>query len=247
MSTPVISLRDVRKSYRFEGGEFQALKGVSFDVHEGELVALMGPSGSGKSTLMNVLGLLDSFDSGTYLLRGQDVTTLTERERAAARNAHIGFVFQAFNLLPRMSLLENVELPMVYAGVPPRLRRERARELLELVGLADKANNGPNQVSGGQKQRAAIARALALAPALLLADEPTGNLDSRNTRDVLRLLGEVHSRGQTIVMVTHDARVASLADRVVSLLDGQIVDDGEIPTPRLRPRSGAGGVVELRG
>lgn len=225
MSTPVISLRDVRKSYRFEGGEFQALKGVSFDVHEGELVALMGPSGSGKSTLMNVLGLLDSFDSGTYLLRGQDVTTLTERERAAARNAHIGFVFQAFNLLPRMSLLENVELPMVYAGVPPRLRRERARELLELVGLADKANNGPNQVSGGQKQRAAIARALALAPALLLADEPTGNLDSEHGDEVMRLLRRLNDEGTTILMVTHSEANAAVSDRIVSLLDGKIVSD----------------------
>ena len=240
MSTPVISLRDVRKSYRFEGGEFQALKGVSFDVHEGELVALMGPSGSGKSTLMNVLGLLDSFDSGTYLLRGQDVTTLTERERAAARNAHIGFVFQAFNLLPRMSLLENVELPMVYAGVPPRLRRERARELLELVGLADKANNGPNQVSGGQKQRAAIARALALAPALLLADEPTGNLDSRTGEEIMELFRALNEAGSTVVIVTHEPDIAAQTRRAIVLRDSVIESDGAPPAYPAAPRTAAG-------
>lgn len=226
MSAPVIALCDVRKTYRFDGGEFEALKGVSFEVGEGEMVALMGPSGSGKSTLMNVLGLLDSLSSGTYLLRGQDVATLSERERAAARNAHIGFVFQAFNLLPRMSLLENVEMPMLYAGVPPKRRRERARELLELVGLGAKAGNGPNQVSGGQKQRAAIARALALAPALLLADEPTGNLDTRTGEEIMDLFRALNAAGSTVLIVTHELDIAAQTRRVVVLRDGVIESDG---------------------
>lgn len=225
MSEPLLELRDVSKSYRFAGGEFQALKGVSLAVHEGEYVALMGPSGSGKSTLMNVLGLLDRPTGGNYFLRGRDVAGLNERERSEARNVYIGFVFQAFNLLPRLDLFENVELPLVYAGAPGAERKRRALELLELVGLADKRHSRPSQVSGGQKQRAAIARALAMEPALLLADEPTGNLDTVTGNEILGLFADLHAAGSTILLVTHEPDVAEHAQRTVVVRDGLIASD----------------------
>jgi len=222
---PLLELRDVTKAYRFGGGEFLALKGVSLTVREGEYVALMGPSGSGKSTLMNVLGLLDRPTEGHYFLRGRDVAGLAESDRAEARNSYIGFVFQAFNLLPRLDLLENVELPLVYAGRPGPERRRRAVELLELVGLGDKLHSRPTQVSGGQKQRAAIARALTMAPALLLADEPTGNLDTATGNEILDLFGNLHAAGSTIMIVTHEPDVAERAQRTVVVRDGVIASD----------------------
>lgn len=222
---PLLELRGVRKAYKFAGGEFEALRDVSLAVREGEYVALMGPSGSGKSTLMNVLGLLDRPTAGNYFLSGRDVASFGERERAEARNSYIGFVFQAFNLLPRLDLLENVELPLVYAGTSGSQRRRRAAQLLELVGLGDKLHSRPNQVSGGQKQRAAVARALAMDPALLLADEPTGNLDSATGREILDLFDELHAAGSTIIVVTHEPDVAQRAQRVVVVRDGVIASD----------------------
>lgn len=222
---PLLELREVVKAYRFAGGEFRALRGVSLAVREGEYVALMGPSGSGKSTLMNILGLLDRPTSGQYFLGGRDVARLSEHERAEARNSYIGFVFQAFNLLPRLNLLDNVQLPLVYAGVPVAERRERALRLLELVGLADKSASLPSQVSGGQKQRAAIARALAMEPALVLADEPTGNLDTATGAEILDLFEKLHAAGSTIMMVTHEPEVAARAERTVVVRDGAIASD----------------------
>lgn len=235
MSVPVLSLQEVVKSYPFAGGEFLALKGVSFDVHEGDMVALMGPSGSGKSTLMNILGILDRQSAGRYLLRGDDVTALNENERAEARNVYIGFVFQAFHLLPRFSLLENVEVPLLYAGVPPRERRERALSLLERVGLADKHRNTTAQISGGQKQRVAVARALAMNPALLLADEPTGNLDTRTGDEILQLFHDLNGEGSTIVIVTHEPEIAAQAERTIWLRDGLVEsDERQVPIRPLR-------------
>ncbi len=244
MSAPLLELRDVTKAYRFVGGEFLALKGISLTVDEGEYVALVGPSGSGKSTLMNVLGLLDRPTSGSYHLRGRDVATLDERERAEARNSYIGFVFQAFNLLPRLDLLENVELPLAYAGLVGARRRERAAELLDLVGLGDKLHSRPSQVSGGQKQRAAIARALAMSPALLLADEQTGNLDTATGEEILDLFGELHAAGSTIMVVTHEPDVAMRAERTVVVRDGVISSDERHPPrghagPRAAARQGS--------
>ncbi|GGJ70584.1 ABC transporter ATP-binding protein [Deinococcus aquiradiocola] len=235
---PVVSLRDIKRRYEVGETEFMALRGVSLDIHAGEFVALMGPSGSGKTTLMQLIGLLDRPSCGQYLLGGRDVTDLSENERAEARNREIGFVFQAFHLLPRMNLRENVEVPMLYAGVPARERGERALDLLARVGLDSKADNLPSQISGGQKQRVAIARALAGEPCMLLADEPTGNLDSQTSLDVLGLFHELHDEGRTIVMVTHEPDVGAHAGRVVRVCDGLIESDraqtpvrGEQPWP----------------
>ncbi len=221
----VLHVRELRKAYAVGGGTFEALKGVSFDVHPGEMVALMGPSGSGKSTLMNVLGLLDRPTEGRYRLGGRDVADLTENERAEARNERVGFVFQAFHLLPRVSLLENVALGMVYAGVPAAVRRERARILLERVGLGDKAQSQPNNISGGQKQRAAVARALAMDPDLLLADEPTGNLDSQTGHEIMALFHRLNAEGSTVMIVTHEHDIARQTERTLHLLDGELHDD----------------------
>ncbi len=225
MSAPVLSLRDITKAYPSAGEVFWALKGVSFDVDAGEMLALMGPSGSGKSTLMHILGILDRQTGGRYLLNGDDVTDLREDVRAEARNRAIGFVFQAFHLLPRASLLENVEVPLTYAGLPPRLRRERAMQLLERVGLADKRNSTPSAISGGQKQRVAVARALAMDPALLLADEPTGNLDTATGDEIMRLFHDLNAEGATIVIVTHEPDIAAQAGRTVVLRDGLVESD----------------------
>lgn len=185
----------------------------------------MGPSGSGKSTMMNILGLLDRFDSGTYILNGQNVTGLSDNESAHVRNKEIGFVFQSFNLMPRMTILENVELPMVYAGIPAKERKERALKALDRVGLSDRVKHRPNEISGGQKQRVAIARAIVNTPAVLMADEPTGNLDSKTTLEIMRIFQELNAEGTTIVMVTHEPEVAAYTKRIVSFRDGEIQDD----------------------
>jgi putative ABC transport system ATP-binding protein len=221
----VIEMTDVRRVYLMGEQEVRALDGVCFEVRRGEFVAVMGASGSGKSTLLNLLGCLDTPTSGEYRLRGQPVGQLDDDELAAIRNREIGFVFQSFNLLERLTATLNVELPLVYGRVPPAERRRRALATLELVGLADRASHRPNQLSGGQRQRVAIARALVHGPAMLLADEPTGNLDSESSAEIMDLIGRLHEQGNTIVVVTHDEEVARRAGRIVRMHDGRIVGD----------------------
>lgn len=222
---PVAILRDVRKVYRMEAGQVVALDGVSFTVRAGELIAITGPSGSGKSTLMHLLGCLDRPTSGTFILEGRDVSRVSGNERAHIRNRRVGFVFQAFNLLPRFSVLQNVELPLTYAGCDRHTRRRKALAMLELVGMADRALHLPQQLSGGQRQRAAIARALINDPAIILADEPTGNLDTKTGEQILRLFESLHAQGRTILIVTHDRDIAAHAQRRITLRDGMIVED----------------------
>jgi putative ABC transport system ATP-binding protein len=234
---PVLEVRDVVKTYGAGETAVHALRGVSLTVQRGEYVAIMGSSGSGKSTLMNILGCLDVPTSGQYLLDGVDASRLNDRQLALVRNRRIGFVFQAFNLIPRTSALANVELPLAYAGVKSAQRRRRARAALALVGLADRAGHEPNQLSGGQQQRVAVARALVTAPALVLADEPTGNLDSQSTTDVLTVLDRLNRSGRTIVVITHEPDVAEHANRLIRLVDGRIVED--VRRPRLGRPEGA--------
>ncbi|MFM7519637.1 MAG: ABC transporter ATP-binding protein [Planctomycetota bacterium] len=226
-AAPLIRVTDVVKVYDLGSVRVEALRGVSLAIGRGEYVALVGPSGSGKSTLMNTLGCLDRPTSGSYVLDGREVTTLSKDERAHVRNRHLGFVFQSFNLLARTTALENVELPMIYArGVPARERRRRARAALESVGLGDRLNHHPTQLSGGQQQRVAIARALVNGPSILMGDEPTGNLDSRTGQDVIDLFWRLNrEQGLTVIIVTHDPDVAAAADRVVTLRDGLVVAD----------------------
>jgi putative ABC transport system ATP-binding protein len=221
----LIEVRDVTKIYRVGSEEVRALDGVDLDIERGEYLAIMGASGSGKSTLMNLLGCLDTPTSGHYLLNGSAVETMTDEELAAIRNREIGFVFQTFNLLARTSALANVELPLVYAGVPRKERRERARQALERVGLGDRVEHMSNELSGGQRQRVAVARALINGPSILLADEPTGNLDSRTSAEIMDLFDVLQEAGNTVIVVTHEDDIAGHAERIVTLRDGKIVSD----------------------
>jgi putative ABC transport system ATP-binding protein len=220
-----MEVRGLTKVYRMGASEVRAVDGVSFEVEAGEFLALMGPSGCGKSTLLHLLGCLDLPDAGSYRLNGVEASGLAERELARLRGKYLGFVFQAFNLIPRLSALENVELPLVYAGVPARERRRRAKAVLERVGLAHRADHSPAELSGGQQQLVAIARALVNDPALILADEPTGNLDTATSRQVMEILASLNAEGKTILLVTHEAEIAAYARRVLRLRDGKIVED----------------------
>jgi putative ABC transport system ATP-binding protein len=228
MAEALIELKDIYKIYQMGTEEVRANDGISLTIYRGEFVAIVGKSGSGKSTLMNIIGALDVPTSGSYLLGGEDVDMMSDDQLAGIRNRMIGFIFQQYNLLPKSTLLENVELPLLYAKVPKEERRERAMKSLERVGLADKWKNYPKQLSGGQQQRVSIARALAGDPSLILADEPTGALDSRTSRDVLNFLKELNEEGNTIVMITHDSSIALEAKRVVRIHDGKINFDGDV-------------------
>jgi putative ABC transport system ATP-binding protein len=222
---PIIETRGLEKHYEMGAETVRALRGVDFTIRRNEYVAIMGPSGSGKSTLMNLIGCLDSPTAGDYILNGHHVAGMSDDELARVRNQEIGFVFQTFNLLPRSTALENVELPLVYGGVHAKERRERAIGALKAVELADRMDHRPNELSGGQRQRVAIARALVTRPSIILADEPTGNLDSRTSEEIMALFERLHAEGQTIIMVTHEADIAAHADRVVTLRDGVIESD----------------------
>jgi len=221
----LIELAEIHKIYQMGASEVNALDGVSLLIRRGEYVAIMGPSGSGKSTLMNIIGCLDTPTSGSYKLRGTEIRDRDDDELARIRNQEVGFIFQTFNLLARADALHNVELPLVYAGRPKRARRERAREMLGLVGLAERMHHRPNELSGGQRQRVAIARALVNEPSIVLADEPTGNLDSKTGLEIMALLDQVHQGGNTVILVTHEEDVAANAERIVRLRDGKIESD----------------------
>jgi len=221
----LIEARDLWRTYVMGAEEIHALRGVSFTIEPGEYLAVMGPSGSGKSTLMNLVGCLDTPTRGTYVLRGKVVSQMNDDELAAVRNREIGFVFQTFNLLPRATALHNVELPMVYAGVSKEDRLERARRALDMVDLGDRVTHRPNELSGGQRQRVAIARALVMGPSILLADEPTGNLDSATGEEIMRLFEKLHHDGHTIILVTHEKDIADHAHRTIHIRDGQIESD----------------------
>jgi len=222
---PLIQARDLRKTYHVGDQVVHALDGLDLDIQANEYVALMGPSGSGKSTLMNMLGCLDSPSSGSYILNGQDVSRLEDDALADIRNREIGFVFQTFNLLPRYTALENVALPMVYAGIAKAERQERAREVLQQVGLGDRMDHRPNELSGGQRQRVAVGRALVMRPSIILADEPTGNLDSATSEEVMELFGDIQKAGNTVILVTHEEDIAAYAHRTVRLRHGRVESD----------------------
>jgi putative ABC transport system ATP-binding protein len=222
---PIISVRELRKTYIMGTTQVHALKTIDIDIQKNEFVALMGPSGSGKSTLMNLLGCLDTPTSGDYFLNGTNVSTMVDSELAEVRNKEIGFVFQTFNLLPRLSALENVALPLVYAGMSKSARRERAREVLTSVGLGDRVDHKPNELSGGQRQRVAVARALVNRPSIILADEPTGNLDTKTSIEIMEIFEKIHALGNTIILVTHEPDIAEHAHRIVRLRDGLVEKD----------------------
>lgn len=221
----LIRVRDLRREYDMDAETVQALRGVDMDIRLNEYVAIMGPSGSGKSTLMNIIGCLDTPTAGTYWLNGVEVSLVSDDELARIRNREIGFVFQTFNLLPRATALHNVELPLIYAGVKSSVRRERASSALARVGLADRMTHRPTELSGGQRQRVAVARALVNEPSILLADEPTGNLDSTTSQEIMGVFASLHQQGQTVIVVTHEADIARHAERVITLLDGSIHSD----------------------
>lgn len=221
----LIHLEQICKSYFMGKQELQVLKGISFDIYKNEYVALMGPSGSGKSTLMNILGCLDTPSSGTYILNGKDVSQMEDNALAEVRNREIGFVFQQFNLLPRLTALENVALPLVYAGMSKKLRNEKAKHVMEMVSLSDRSHHKPNELSGGQCQRVAIARALVNDPSIILADEPTGNLDTKTSYEIMEIFHDIHQKGNTIITVTHEEDIAHYARRIVRLRDGLIETD----------------------
>jgi putative ABC transport system ATP-binding protein len=225
----IIHLEEIRKSYFMGKMELPVLKGISLEIFKNEYVALMGPSGSGKSTLMNILGCLDSPTSGRYILNGQDVSKMEDNELAEVRNNEIGFVFQQFNLLPRLTAAENVALPLVYAGMNKKLRSEKAMHVLDLVNLTDRSHHKPNELSGGQCQRVAIARALVNDPSIILADEPTGNLDSKTSYEIMDIFGEIHAKGNTVILVTHEEDIANYSNRIVRLRDGVIESDRQKP------------------
>ncbi|MEX2457303.1 MAG: ABC transporter ATP-binding protein [Balneolaceae bacterium] len=233
MSKPVIEIRDLKKIYKMGTMLVKALNGVSFDVNHNEYIAIMGPSGSGKSTLMNMLGCLDTPSDGSYILNGSNVSDLDDSELAQVRNREIGFVFQTFNLLPRTDCLSNVELPLIYSGMKSAERKRRATETLEKVGLGDRVDHKPNELSGGQRQRVAIARALVNAPSILLADEPTGNLDTKTGDEIMNLFEELYRAGNTIIVVTHENDIANHARRILRLRDGLIESDEPVENPAL--------------
>ena len=225
----MIDMTDVVKRYTLGGETIYALNHVSLHVEKGEYVAIIGPSGSGKSTLMNIIGCLDTADGGSYLLNGKPIQKYRERQLARVRNRQIGFIFQGFNLLPKLSALENVELPMIYQGVRAGERKRLAHEALARVGLGERMKHRPAQLSGGQQQRCAIARAIAVKPSLILADEPTGNLDKKTGREIMQLFDELHQAGNTLVLITHDPRVARCAQRVIRIEDGRLYENQEVP------------------
>lgn len=225
MSEEILSMKNIVKSYVLGDEEQVVLKGINFRVNEGEFVSILGPSGSGKSTMMNIIGCLDCSTSGSYILSGQDIKDLNENELADIRSHGIGFVFQSFQLLPRLTALQNVELPMIYAGIPSHERKVRAKEMLERVGLANRIHHYPNQLSGGQQQRVAIARAISTNPTILLADEPTGALDQKTSHQVMSLFKELNQEGRTIIMITHDETIAKEASRIVRILDGNLLEE----------------------
>ena len=241
MIDSLISFTDLTKVYDVGGEKVHALAGVSLDIAEGEYIAFMGPSGSGKSTLMNMLGCLDSPTGGSYRLKGREIARLSDDDLAAIRNKEIGFVFQTFNLLARSDALHNVELPLIYAGIPPKERKLRAEEALRQVGLVDRMRHKPNELSGGQRQRVAIARALVNQPSIILADEPTGNLDTKTGNEILAAFETIHERGKTVVVVTHEEDVAAHAKRVVRLRDGVIESDVRQAGRRVEPLAAIGG------
>jgi putative ABC transport system ATP-binding protein len=225
-STPVIEMNGIRKVYDTGKVKVEALKGIDLSISPGEFVAVVGPSGSGKSTLMNLIGCLDTATDGSYRLAGEDVAALKRDDLADVRNRRVGFVFQNFNLLAQISSFENVEMPLLFGGVPPRKRKERVAELMARVGLADRMDHKPTELSGGQMQRVAIARALAMDPAILLADEPTGNLDTSSGGDVMSIFSELWQQGRTLVVITHDLSLARRAGRVIEVRDGRVISDG---------------------
>lgn len=225
-SSPLISLKDIVKRYPLESGEYyQALNGISLDVKRGEFVAIMGPSGSGKSTLMHIMGALDTPTTGKQLFNGKDISAYTEDQLADIRNREIGFVFQSFNLLSRISVFKNVERPMMYGGIEPKDRKKRVMDALKLMQIEDKAENPSNHISGGQIQRVAIARALIMNPSIILADEPTGNLDSKTANEIMKILKDLNNEGRTIVIITHENEIANYANRKIRLVDGLVVSD----------------------
>ena len=225
MANPLIKISQIVRNFELGHETVYVLKGIDLEINKGEYVALMGPSGSGKSTLMNILGCLDTPTSGSYILNNKDVSQMHDDELADIRNKEIGFVFQTFNLLPRTTALNNVALPMIYAGYSKAERAERAAQVLTQVNLADRMDHQPNQLSGGQRQRVAIARALVNKPSIILADEPTGNLDSKTSVEIMKLFGEIHAQGNTVILVTHEEEIAAYANRVIRLRDGMIESD----------------------